>query len=67
MSGNGQTEAKICKNCLAWRPKKELPEHVQFSGGCARSGETTTRFGDPGFNLYTTDLGSCSGFISRGK
>jgi hypothetical protein len=49
-----------CVNCMAWRPNPAQANQV--FGGCAKSGQTTTHFGDTRYVHYTPDLSSCSYF-----
>ncbi len=52
-----------CSNCIAWKPKPNQA-HPIF-GGCARSGKSTTHYGDTVYIHYTTDLQSCSAWESK--
>lgn len=52
-------EAK-CSNCLSWRAEVGIP-----FGGCAKSGLTTTHYGETRYVHYTPDGASCSAFEAK--
>lgn len=46
-----------CGKCAAWRP-----EPTGIFGGCAKSGKTTSHYGESRFVHYTPDGAVCSAF-----
>lgn len=51
---------KRCDGCIAWvRDERDQMSKAAF-GGCARSGKTTSAFGEERYLHYTTDTTSCS-------
>jgi hypothetical protein len=49
-----------CGDCSAWRPEAAIP-----FGGCAKSGLTTTHYGETRYVHYTPDGASCSAFEAK--
>lgn len=49
-----------CATCTAW-VRDDRDQYVKGAfGGCARSGKTTSTYGEDRFVHYTTDTNSCS-------
>lgn len=52
--------ARVCANCRSWHP-----EHASTFGGCAKTGLTTTHYGETRYVHYTPDGASCSAFEAK--
>ena len=51
---------KVCSTCAAWvRDERDQLVKAAF-GGCAKTGKTTSGFGEDRYVHYTTDTQHCS-------
>lgn len=60
LDASAEVQNAKCSNCLSWRPEVGIP-----FGGCAKSGLTTTHYGETRYVHYTPDGASCSAFEAK--